>query len=231
VGTDDSADDAPALGGHVSLSRTSRSLRAKASGWPAYPGLPADEPAVVAREHGDLLTEQLGGGHRRAPGEGVQGLLAHGDDDLGGGRGQRVDVGLIAGVLEAPGGVFAALSVCRITPAGPPPTPCPTPADTPDSTHPGTRRCWLIERDLRSRSQEHVTSTRGWTSVRQPRPDRDPIEGWLIRVGDQLRQDGWTLTVMSGIRSRVRGAAARVAKPFPGVMRERGPGLPCLTGL
>src|SRR5688500_15546588 len=40
--------------------------------------LAAEEAAVVAREHGRLLTEQLGGGHRRAPGEGAQGLLAHG---------------------------------------------------------------------------------------------------------------------------------------------------------
>ena len=42
-------------------------------------GLAAEEAAVVAREHGRPLTKQLGGGHRGAPGEGVQRLLAHGD--------------------------------------------------------------------------------------------------------------------------------------------------------
>jgi hypothetical protein len=39
-------------------------------------GLATEEAAVVAREHGRLLTEQLGGGDRRASGERVQRLLA-----------------------------------------------------------------------------------------------------------------------------------------------------------
>jgi hypothetical protein len=58
--------------------------------------LAAQEAAVVAGEHGRLLTEQFGGGHRRAAGEGARGLLAHGDHDSRGRRGQRVDVGVIA---------------------------------------------------------------------------------------------------------------------------------------
>jgi hypothetical protein len=37
--------------------------------------LAAEEAAVVAREHGRLLTEQLGGGDRRASGKGALGLL------------------------------------------------------------------------------------------------------------------------------------------------------------
>jgi hypothetical protein len=56
-------------------------------------GLAAEETAVVAREHGRLLTEQLSGCHRRAPGEGVAGLLANGDHDASRRRGQRVDIG------------------------------------------------------------------------------------------------------------------------------------------
>jgi hypothetical protein len=34
--------------------------------------LAAEEAAVVAWEHGRVVTEQLGGGHRRAAGEGEQ---------------------------------------------------------------------------------------------------------------------------------------------------------------
>ena len=59
---------------------------------------------MVAWEHGRLLTEQLGGGHRRAPGEGAQRLLAHGDDDARGRRAQRVDVGAIAADRPGPVG-------------------------------------------------------------------------------------------------------------------------------
>ena len=50
-------------------------------------GLAAEEAAVVTREHGRLLTEQLGGGPRCASGEGVRGVLADGDHDAGRRRG------------------------------------------------------------------------------------------------------------------------------------------------
>src|ERR1044071_1038363 len=56
----------------------------------------AEEATVVAREHGGLLPEQFGGGHRCASGEGAQGLLAHGDYDAGRCRGERGDVGAVA---------------------------------------------------------------------------------------------------------------------------------------
>src|SRR4051812_12393470 len=54
--------------------------------------LAAEEAAVVAWEHGRLLSEPLGGGDRSAPGEGVQRLLTHGYHDARGRRGQSVEV-------------------------------------------------------------------------------------------------------------------------------------------
>jgi hypothetical protein len=50
---------------------------------------------VVAREHGRLLPEQLGDGHRRASGEGAQGLLAHGEPGAGVGPAM---IGLLIGL-------------------------------------------------------------------------------------------------------------------------------------
>src|SRR3954470_9090134 len=58
--------------------------------------LAAEKATVVAREHGRLLAEQLGGGRRRASSEDALGLLAHGNDDPRRRRGQRGDVGAIA---------------------------------------------------------------------------------------------------------------------------------------
>jgi hypothetical protein len=55
--------------------------------------LAAEEAAVVAREYGRLLTEQLGGRHRCASGEGAQRLLSYGEHDACRCRGQRVDLG------------------------------------------------------------------------------------------------------------------------------------------
>jgi hypothetical protein len=46
--------------------------------------LAAEEAAVVAREDGRLLAEQLGGGHGCASGERAQGLLAYGHHDAHG---------------------------------------------------------------------------------------------------------------------------------------------------
>jgi hypothetical protein len=45
--------------------------------------LPAHKPTVVAGEHGGLLPEQLGRGHRSSTREGAQGLLAHGEPPWG----------------------------------------------------------------------------------------------------------------------------------------------------
>src|SRR5256885_5337597 len=63
----------------------------------------AEEAAVVAREHGRVLTEQLGRGDRCTPGERVERLLAYGDHDPCLRGGQGVDVGAVA--ADGPGPV------------------------------------------------------------------------------------------------------------------------------
>lgn len=62
--------------------------------------LTAEETAVVAGEHRRLLTEQLGGRHCGAPGEGALRLLAHGDHDTGRRRRQRRRESSSAGVAS-----------------------------------------------------------------------------------------------------------------------------------
>ena len=80
-------------------------MRTKASGWPEY-RISAEEAAVVAGEHCRLLRGHFGGGHRRASGEGTQGLFAYRDHDACGRGGQRVDVRLIADFATARAGGY-----------------------------------------------------------------------------------------------------------------------------
>src|SRR5262245_11352576 len=60
-------------------------------GLAAVAELAAQETAVVTREHGRRLTEELGGGDRCPSGEHAHGLLADGDHDPGRRRGQPVE--------------------------------------------------------------------------------------------------------------------------------------------
>src|SRR5689334_13142194 len=71
---------------------------------PAVAELATEEAAVVAREHGRGLTEQLRGGHRRATREHAERLLADRDDDAGRRRDEPVDVGAVAADRPRPVG-------------------------------------------------------------------------------------------------------------------------------